>query len=121
MLLDCPECGGALSSEAESCPNCGYVLNPRPTSLDQIFGILGCFLKAILLLVAAVFLLSLCSGESGIKRIQALRAPSPLPQFKTARGSLDASSGESVGRAATARREKTRGITGTAGRLKTAP
>ena len=121
MLLDCPECGGALSSEAESCPNCGYVLNPRPTSLDQIFGILGCFLKAILLLVAAVFLLSLCSGESGIKRIQALRAPSPLPQFKTARGSLDASSGESVVGAAATRRGQTRGITGTARRLKTAP
>ena len=92
-----------MSSEAESCPNCGYVLNPRPTSLDQIFSILGCFLKGILLLVAAVFLLSLCSGESGIKRIQALRAPSPLPPFMAARGSRSASLGESVVRAATRR------------------
>lgn len=108
MLLDCPECGGTLSSKAESCPHCGYVLNPSPT--NQIFGFIGCCLKAAAFLFAVLLLLALCSREGSIERVQARRAPSPLPQFKTAR----ASTGKSVV-GASARRGKTRGVTGTPG------
>ena len=60
-ILDCPECGGDLSTEAESCPHCGYVLNPRPTSLDQGFDILGRLLKAIALLFVLLLLAVYCS------------------------------------------------------------
>lgn len=60
-IVDCPECGGDVSTEAESCPRCGCVLNPRPTSLDQGFDIIGRLLKAIALLFVLLLLAVYCS------------------------------------------------------------
>ena len=50
-----------MSTEAESCPRCGCVLNPRPTSLDQGFNIIGRLLKAIALLFVLLLLAVYCS------------------------------------------------------------
>ncbi len=35
MLVTCPECDGSVSSEAVSCPNCGYPISCRRQQLEK--------------------------------------------------------------------------------------
>ncbi|MFT6865914.1 MAG: DNA-directed RNA polymerase subunit RPC12/RpoP [Cyclobacteriaceae bacterium] len=34
-LIKCPECEKEISDKANSCPNCGYELNPKPKELKE--------------------------------------------------------------------------------------
>jgi hypothetical protein len=65
-LIRCPDCSSAVSTEANSCPKCGYVLQRRNTGaaiatiiagvvLTLLFGLLG-------LLVVGIGLLSLMAA-----------------------------------------------------------
>lgn len=63
-LMKCDECGKDISSEAESCPQCGYTIKPKS----------GGWAKAILwLLVLGVvgFFLLLFVGNNSMKKEQA--------------------------------------------------
>lgn len=40
MLIECKECKKQVSDQAEACPNCGYLINPKrkvKTSEDSVF------------------------------------------------------------------------------------
>ena len=56
-LRHCPECGGLLSTEAASCPHCGY-----PRRRGRIAGVfhavaqIPCFIAGLILIFIALFL-----------------------------------------------------------------
>jgi len=53
-LTNCPTCNHEVSSDAQSCPNCGHVLNDKPDVVGGIINVLavlfigGYFLSALL-------------------------------------------------------------------------
>ena len=55
-LLSCPECGGLLSTEARTCPHCGYPL--RKGGIGSVFHAIAqipCFIAGLILIFIALF------------------------------------------------------------------
>ncbi len=59
LLMNCPECGGAVSSQARACPRCGFVPEMRlPVSANTIKAITYQVLR-VLLVGFAVYIAAL--------------------------------------------------------------
>ena len=70
-LISCPECGKAVSSEAQACPSCGHPIKPPPIPANKtgLWWGLGCLIAvpALLTIVAIVGLLAAIAIPSFIK------------------------------------------------------
>ena len=56
-LLNCPECGGLLSTEATTCPHCGYPL--RKGGIGGVFHAIAqipCFIAGLILIFIVLFI-----------------------------------------------------------------
>ena len=57
-LVACPECGKSVSSEASSCPHCGYkknpYVNPDPWTKFSVYLSLFALVAIIVVVIAAV-------------------------------------------------------------------
>lgn len=56
-LVDCPECGGALSAQAASCPHCGYPLRRRQSGgIFHTIAQIPCFVAGLILILLLFFI-----------------------------------------------------------------
>jgi hypothetical protein len=58
-IIKCKECGGEVSSKADSCPKCGFRLKAKPSGcIVGFFKLIGGIVGAIVGLMVAISLLS---------------------------------------------------------------
>lgn len=64
-LIQCPECGTEVSSEAAACPKCGHPLRAKPSgginAKDPVH-VIGIVLVIIILLIGVVSGVQQCNG-----------------------------------------------------------
>tara|TARA_R110002096_G_scaffold387642_1_gene581849 strand:+ start:114 stop:335 length:222 start_codon:yes stop_codon:yes gene_type:complete len=46
-IINCPECNNKVSDKAESCPNCAFPINQKPTINKVTESKEGCFLQTL--------------------------------------------------------------------------
>ena len=65
-LIECPECGSEVSSEAAACPKCGHPLRAKPSGginmKDPVHAI-GVILLVIILLIGVGSGIAQCNGS----------------------------------------------------------
>jgi uncharacterized protein (DUF983 family) len=46
-LIECKECGKQISSEARSCPSCGYEMKPHPLEQRDLENLIGLVIAVV--------------------------------------------------------------------------